>query len=61
MKEYRHLMDNYKKQLKDTGHDIISKVSIMIAENNKRIPEVVEMVYERKKAEERTEPAKSKE
>ena len=54
-------MDNYKKQLKDTGHDIISKVSIMIAENNKRIPEVVEMVYERKKAEERTEPAKSKE
>ena len=33
----------------------------MIAENNKRIPEVVEMVYDRKKAEERTEPAKSKE
>ena len=47
MKLYRKLMINYKKQLNDTGNDILNKISAIISENNRRIPDVMATVYER--------------
>ena len=39
-------MNNYKKQLKETGNDILTKVSAMIVDNNRKIPEVMEQIYD---------------
>jgi hypothetical protein len=47
MKLYRDLMNNYKKQLNDTGTDIITHCNSIILENNKKIPDVLEKELEK--------------
>ena len=41
MKLYRDLMNNYKKQLSDTGADIITHCNSIILDNNKKIPGIL--------------------
>jgi len=41
MKLYRELMNNYKKQLNDTGTYIITHCNSIILENNKKIPDTI--------------------
>ena len=38
MKLYRQLMNNYKRQLNDTGNDIVNHCNSIILENNYKIP-----------------------
>ena len=40
-------MNNYKKQLNDTGTDIITHCNSIILENNKKIPDVLEKELDR--------------
>lgn len=47
MKLYRDLMNKYKKQLNDTGTDIITHCNSIILENNKKIPDVLEKELEK--------------
>ena len=44
-------MNNYKKQLNDTGTDIITHCNSIILENNKKIPEVLEKELDRQEKE----------
>ena len=47
--QYRKMMKQYKLQLIVTGNEIINRVSIIIDENNMKIPEVLETCEIREK------------